>query len=440
MKKTMKKAISVTISSVLSLSLLAGCGGAPAVSSSMNSQNSASASEIVSDGKQYEGVKLVYWVGQEATVPFGVTVTEAAKAFEEATGAEVQLEFKGNKGIPETFVASYDAGQQIDIIDGVQNKSAYGDRLICLEDLVKQADYEKNTNPALMAQARSYWEDGKLYEIPYTSNYTGYMYNKALFKQAGVDKVPATQEEFLEVCQKLKDAGITPLTTDDAYAPQAFGYHLARLLGQEGVLEVVHNGEWDKPEVLQTAQFFEELASNGYFSSQVGSNVWPTGQNTEFGASTVAMYCVPTFVVNELKTIVNDDFEWGYFAYPEVDGGINGLETVTITASTMAITSRCENPEAAFALIEWITRGEWDAKIAQECITVPMDITNEYWPEELIDVKPYASSITNYQIQCGGVQDNADILPSLKENLIKLYAGTCTAEDFVANMMAAANA
>ena len=152
------------------------------------------------------------------------------------------------------------------------------------------------------------------------------------------------------------------------------------------------------------------------------------------------MYCVPTFVVNELKTIVNDDFEWGYFAYPEVDGGINGLETVTITASTMAITSRCENPEAAFALIEWITRGEWDAKIAQECITVPMDITNEYWPEELIDVKPYASSITNYQIQCGGVQDNADILPSLKENLIKLYAGTCTAEDFVANMMAAANA
>ena len=45
----------------------------------------------------------------------------------------------------------------------------------------------------------------------------GFLYNKALFRQAGIDSVPTNWTEFLDACQKLLDAGITPMTTDDAY-------------------------------------------------------------------------------------------------------------------------------------------------------------------------------------------------------------------------------
>ena len=38
------------------------------------------------------------------------------------------------------------------------------------------------------------------------------MYNKTLFQQAGIDSAPKTWEEFLDVCAKLKEAGIVPLT------------------------------------------------------------------------------------------------------------------------------------------------------------------------------------------------------------------------------------
>jgi len=119
--------------------------------------------------------------------------------------------------------------------------------------------------------------------------------------------------DFLDACKKIKDAGFIPLTTDDAYTPQAFGTHLARLMGSKNVADVVLNNGWDKPEVLAAAQAFEQLAAKGYFSKLVGSNVWPTGQNTEFATGKVAMYCVGTYLVNEVKNITGSDFEWGFF-------------------------------------------------------------------------------------------------------------------------------
>lgn len=434
MNQVLKKLGCIAASGVMAVAMLAGCGGGTPSSTAASTGTDTS---TPATAKLYEGVKLVYWSNWEATEPQGAVISEAVKAFEEETGAEVDLQFKGRKGIKEGLIPALDANQQVDMFDGAGNKSNYGERIISLEDVVAAADYEKNTNPSLMALCRSYYSDGKLYEIPYQMKANGYMYNKALFAQAGITEVPSTQEEFVAVCQKLLDAGITPLTTDDAYAMQAFGMHLARLIGDEEVKSVVNDGLWDKDEVLQTAQFFEGLASDGYFSSQIGSNVWPTGQNTELATGLAAMYCVGTYVVNETKTITGPDFEWGFFGYPEVDGGINGLEAMVIGSQSFAITNKCENPEAAFALIEMLTRGEWDAKLSDESLALPADMNNNSWPEQLADAKTYMDNCTQILATSGGLENNPDITPALKENLMKLYAGTCTAEDFVKNMLAA---
>lgn len=432
MKKALKRLSSLVVCGTLSLTLFAGCSGSSsdtsstAAGSAVSGSTSASASGGETVEKQFEGVKLVYWSNWEATEPQGVVITEAVKAFEEETGATVDLQFKGRKGIKEGLIPALDADQQVDMFDGAQNKSNYGERILCLEDLVKESDYEKDTNPVLMELSRSYYVDSKLYEIPYQMKANGYMYNKALFEQAGITEVPSTWQEFLETCQKLKDAGITPLTTDDAYAMQAFGMHLARLIGSDEVKKVVNEGDWDRPEVLETAQAFEELASKGYFSAQVGSNVWPTGQNTELATGLAAMYCVGTYVVNETKNITGPDFQWGFFGYPEQENGINGLEAMVIGNQSFAITNKCKAPEAAFALIKMLTRGEWDAKLAEESLSLPADINNTSWPEQLADAKPYMDNCTEIFATSGGLENNPEITPALKENLMKLYAGACT--------------
>ena len=160
-----------------------------------------------------------------------------------------------------------------------------------------------------------------------------------------------------------------------------------------------------------------------------------TGQNTEFATGKVAMYAVGTYVVNEVKNITGPDFEWGFFAYPEVNNGINGSEAMMIGGQSFAITSVCKNKEAAFGFIEKMTRGEYDEKLAKESISLPADSQNPSWPEQLADVKPYFENCTEIM---GGAESNPEITPALKENLIKLYSGKITGAEFVENMKKAA--
>lgn len=438
--KNMKRLFSLLLALAMTLSL-AACGGGDAGKESEPPKGGESASVQGGGDKVYDGVKLVYWSNWEATETQGKIITEAVNEFMAETGAEVDLQFKGRTGIKEGLIPALDADQKVDMFDGQGNKSNYGDRIVPVEDLMASADYEKGGNAAMMALCRSYYSDGKTREIPYQMKGNGFLYNKALFRQAGIDSVPTNWAEFEAVCQKLLDAGITPMTTDDAYTPQAFGIHLARMLGTDKVKAVVKDGLWaETPEVLATAQAFEALASKGYFSDLVASNTFPTGQNTEFATGMVAMYVCGTWLPNEVRNITGDTFEWGFFNYPEVDGGINGSEAMVIGCQSFAITSKCENPEAAFALITKITRGEWDAKLAEGTLGLPIDKSNTTWPEQLADAKPYFDACTEIFAVSGGLESNPNITPALKENLAKLYAGSINAEQFVANMEAASQA
>lgn len=60
-------------------------------------------------------------------------------------------------------------------------------------------------------------EDGGIYMVPEAAMCpVGIFWNKELFKQVGVEEFPTTWEGFWEVCDKLQDAGITPLSLQTA--------------------------------------------------------------------------------------------------------------------------------------------------------------------------------------------------------------------------------
>ena len=276
------------------------------------------------------------------------------------------------------------------------------------------------------------------YALPYVANAAGILYNKDLFEQAGITEEPKTWDEFKDVCQKLKDAGITPMTMDDAYATCVIGYHLARLVGEDKVKEIVTEGEWDDPAVLQMAQDIEELASNGYYSEMVGSNVWPAGQNTELALGTAAMYLNGSWLPNEVKEMAGPDFHWGCFAYPALTDGANGIETNNFGAQVFGINKDTKLAKEAFDLITFLTKGEYDQKLADETVGIPADTTNTEWPAMVECAKPVIEQSTNRFTWACGVESNVDMTPVIKENFIKLMAGSITADEFVSTMQDAA--
>lgn len=425
-----KKILSVLLCTAMVASLAVGCGG------NKNSDSGSGSSD-----------KLVYWSMWEATEPQGQAIQEAIDAYTKETGVEVDVQFKGRTGIREGLESALKSGTNIDMFDEDIDRvnGTWGSYLMDLEQLAKDNDYEKTANAGLIQACRDV-AGGTLKSIPYQPNVFAFFYNQDLFDQAGIKEVPKTWDEFLDVCQKLKDAGITPLTMDDAYATCVIGYHLGRYVGEEGVKKIVTEGLWDDPAVLQMAKDIEELASKGYFSENVGKNVWPNGQNVELAGGTVAMYLNGSWLPNEVKATAGPDFKWGCFAYPElgecetnIEGAkATGTESNNFGAQVFAINKDSQKSKEAFDLITYITKGEYDQKLAEASIGIPADTTNTEWPELVKCAKPVIEASTNRFSWAVGVESNADMTPAIKENFIKLMAGTLDAEGFVSAMQNAA--
>lgn len=424
-----KKILSVLLCTAMVASMAVGCGGKKSDSGSSSSD------------------KLVYWSMWEATEPQGQAIQEAIDAYTKETGVEVDVQFKGRTGIREGLESALKSGTNIDMFDEDIDRvnGTWGSYLMDLEQLAKDNDYEKTANAGLIQACRDV-AGGTLKSIPYQPNVFAFFYNQNLFDQAGIKETPKTWDEFLGVCQKLKDAGITPMTMDDAYATCVIGYHLGRYVGEEGVKKIVTEGLWDDPAVLQMAKDIEELASKGYFSENVGKNVWPNGQNVELAGGQVAMYLNGSWLPNEVKATAGPDFKWGCFAYPElgecetnIEGAkATGTESNNFGAQVFAINKDSQKSKEAFDLITYITKGEYDQKLADASIGIPADTTNTEWPELVKCAKPVIETSTNRFSWAVGVESNADMTPSIKENFIKLMAGTLDAEGFVSAMQDAA--
>jgi raffinose/stachyose/melibiose transport system substrate-binding protein len=79
-----------------------------------------------------------------------------------------------------------------------------------LEDL---SDQPWVSNIAAVARP-AITRDGKVYGWPLCVEGGAYMYNKRMFREAGITEIPKTRSAFADALQKLKKAGFTPLTED----------------------------------------------------------------------------------------------------------------------------------------------------------------------------------------------------------------------------------
>ena len=61
----------------------------------------------------------------------------------------------------------------------------------------------------------AYTFDGKTYGLPLGTSFLTTWYNKDMFAEVGYDTYPTNWDEFIDVCEKLKEAGHTPITCGD---------------------------------------------------------------------------------------------------------------------------------------------------------------------------------------------------------------------------------
>lgn len=432
-----KKIVSVLLCAAMVATMAVGCGGKKTDGDSGSSKG---------------GDKLVYWAMWSEDEPQAKVIKDAIAKYTEDTGVKVDVQFKGRNGQREGLQPALDAKQNIDLFDEDVNRvnGTWGKYLMDLEDMAK--DYEaEHGNETLFKIARNAYGqthdgDDTLHTIPYQPSIFGFFYNKTLFDKAGVEGVPTTWEEMDAACAKLKEAGITPITADDAYMTSFIGMHLARYIGQDGVKSLV-TGEasndvtvtWDDPKVLAAAESFADFADKGYFSKNIATNKYPAGQNQEFAPGEAAIVICGSQLPNEAKESVADDLEWGYFNYPSVPDGTDDSTANNIANQVFAINKDSKMADEAFELITYITTGEFDKKMTEEALCIPTDKANsDAWPTELAGVKEGFDATTTYYDWAAGVESNNDLTPVLQQNTLDLAAGKIDAAGFIKAMTKAA--
>ncbi len=369
----MKKILSVLLAAVMVLGLLAGCADKPVETNNPPASNPP-ASQPADDssepaGKQYDGVELTMWSMWSSGEPQANVIEAAKAAFEEQTGAKITIEFKG-RDVNKVLAASLEAQDNIDIIEDdykrigtVYNKFTYD-----LTEMAKAANYDSFSYKCFNDQSIA-WA-GYLNAITEQPNIGGIFYDKDAFENAGITAEPKTWAEFLDACQKLKDAGVGPLAQDSAYCDFAFYHTLVRYLGEAKIEELTMNGGWSGTAAEQAAQDIIDLRNAGYLADGAPDE-FPSSQN-KIGFGQAAMVICADYVTAEVNGNTGTQVNWGLFNYPAVDGGAdNGA--AYMGANSLAITSYSKNPQAAFDFILFLTTGEYGQKLADEAHPIPPD-------------------------------------------------------------------
>lgn len=187
--------------------------------------------------------------------------------------------------------------------------------------------------------------DGKPYFLPNNWYWWAMFYRKSIFQEFGLEE-PETWDEFLEVCQVLKDNNKIPITIGTRYrwtAAAWFDYLNMRINGHDFHMRLMEGHEpYNDPRVLEVFSYWQELLERGFFIDDAAAYNWQ--EATRFLANEeAAMYLMGQFILDALPADVAEDMD--FFRFPIIDSSIPvGEDTPT---DGFMIPQGAHNPEAA---------------------------------------------------------------------------------------------
>lgn len=197
----MKKVIALFLCAALSVGVLSGCSGG----NSEGSSAAASGGTPAASSENSEPVTLKFMLNSpELTDQYKAMAAEYKKEKPNVTidmtiiqnDYQTVLKSKLNSGdVPDLFMSS-----------------AYNDNRVYSDyeyDLTNES-FMKGIDPAFL---KSVTLDGKVTGYPFLVQSHSFIYNKKLFKDAGITKLPTTLDEYRDACEKLTAKGIQPFSS-----------------------------------------------------------------------------------------------------------------------------------------------------------------------------------------------------------------------------------
>lgn len=191
--------------------------------------------------------------------------------------------------------------------------------------------------------------DGKIYAVPLNIAAACVFYNTEMFANAGVAEMPTDWNGMLTACQKLQDAGYTPLTISagTAWCLSMLAGYLCDSEGVDTAALDAGTASWLDENVVNACNKLVEISQ--YFQSTAAGDTNDVA-TANFYNEEAAMLIQGSWAIAQINGS-NPAFEdkCGVFAFPGTDG------RVIAKSDSLAMSATTEHPEAVIALMKYFT-------------------------------------------------------------------------------------
>lgn len=419
-----KKMLAIVMTILMSVSLLAGC----------KSKDKSASNDGGSDGEVVE-IKWMFW--DDLTATSDLISQGYAKVLERfnndyagkyhVTAITTNLEeydtklnaLIAAKDTPDVFICNpgphltqyVESGVAADLTDILMNE--------------EKEWYESFTKGIF--ERMTY--DGKIYAVPTNFAAALVFYNTEMFEAAGVE-VPTTFTEWIEVCEKLKNAGYTPISCSagTAWCLSMIAGYLCDRAGGPDNLKGVNEGtlDWTSESFITAGEKLVELSKYFQETAAGDSNDQATAA---FYNEEAAMLVQGSWAIGQMNG-ANPEFEkkCGVFNFPAIEGGADPHRMIVKT-DNLIMSSTTKHKDACIALMKYFTdetAQKYTAEVGGKIPIINVDFDKEKAPSQLSYVMKILEQSTGTlgfyneslaSVEAGDVFDNA---------MVDLFLGSLT--------------
>ena len=289
----------------------------------------------------------------EGTISFVSNRTDKSKElkllieeFEELyPKVNVNLELIGNPGEILQRRASVQELSDVTLVPTSIKTSEYDKYFLKLDDL------EFNSNNIYNYRLKSDDKDG-LYGLTTSINWYGIIYNKKVFEELNIDVLPKTKDEFFDICEIIKENGITPIVLNYRESWRMNPWlEIVPYLLDEHLENKVIKGNMDilgkDSCIYESLDFVRTIIQNGYCEEDLLNYQWNKAK-TDMRDGKIAMLFLSSDFKYQLNDIGMDMDDIGMFPFP-------GSGSIRIFGDyKIAISKNTKYPEVAKEFLKFL--------------------------------------------------------------------------------------
>lgn len=369
MKKITKKLIALGLVAVMGVATFVGCGN----SGASDGGNGGGANS----GGSSDGQVTVKFVHKYPEANRMELFEEIVADFEKANpNIKIEMTAYGDEEIKDKIRVLLGSADAPDVYftwagERIIQYVRSGNGLDITQYVDGDADWKGSFNPAMLEACNT---DGSYWAIPWCYSSKEFVYNKAVFEEAGITSVPTTWSEFLDACEKIKAIGKTPIAVGNQYSWVICHYLTtmnAKLVPADTMEKNYSMEELDytDPGYAQALDMLRELYDKGYINADVNSMTWESSQALVQEGQAGMIYEEVQDFYYYVDTMGDN---WGYFDFPEIEGAAGETGLITGGPDVFMVNADTKVPEEAIAFLKYLTSDEVQAKMAYRLAFMPV--------------------------------------------------------------------